>query len=193
MRKWLLLPIAASLMAGACASASAKGKAKDAPALNMPAPPPRMIEPSPEPAPPEPVNDLPAVAPMPPPAPSPRASRPAPRPQAEKPAEKPVETVTDPPPVPVPQPPAQPPAQLRTPQTADANYASRAVQATIDRANSLLAGINYGLLSDERKKAYDDAKRFMVEAGAAIKQGNLVFAQGVATKAETLARELAGK
>ena len=188
MRKWLVLPIAASLMAGACASAGAKSK--DAPALNMPAPPPRVIEPSPEP-PPEPVSDLPVVAPMPPPAPSPRASRPAARPQAEKPPEKPPETVAETP-APVPQPPAQPPAQLRTPQTADAN-ASKAVQATIDRANQMLNNIDYRLLSNERKKAYDDAKQFIREADAAIKQGNLVFAQGVATKAETLARELAGK
>jgi outer membrane biosynthesis protein TonB len=160
------------------------------PALNMPAPPPRVIEPSPEP-PPEPVNDLPAVAPMPPPAPSPRASRPTPRPQTEKPVEKPPEPVPEPPPAPVPQPPAQPAAQLRTPQ--DTTNASKAVQATIDRANGMLGSINYGMLSNERKKAFDDAKRFIVEAEAAMKQGNLVFAQGVATKAETLARELAGK
>ena len=188
MRKWLLLPIAASLLAGACASASAKSKG--APALTIPPAPPRVIEPSPEP-PPEPVNDLPVVAPMPPPAPSPRALRPAPRPQPEKPPEKPPETVTETP-APVPQPPAQPPAQLRTPQSADVN-ASRAVQATIDRANTLLNGVDYRLLNNERKKAYDDAKRFIIEADAAVKQGNLVFAQGVANKAETLARELAGK
>src|SRR6476620_10257577 len=125
MRKWLLLPIAASLMAGACASASAKGKARDVPTLNMPAPPPRVIAPSPEPL-PEPVNDLPAVAPMPPPTPSPRASRPAPRPQ----------------------PPAQPPAQLRTPQ--DTTNASKAVQTTIDRANGMLNSVKdkYPQLSD---------------------------------------------
>lgn len=188
MKKWILLPIAASLMAGACASASAKGK--DTPALNLPPAPPRVIAPTPEPA-PEPVNDLPVVAPMPPPTPSPRAPRPAPRPQAEKPPEKPPETVPDPP-APVPQPPAQPPAQLQTPQSADAN-ASRAVQATIDRANQMLTNINPSQLSNERKKAYDDAKQFIREAESAIKQGNLVFAQGVATKAETLARELAGK
>lgn len=187
MKKLLLLPIAASLLAGACASASAKSKV---PALNIPPAPPRVIEPSPEP-PPEPVNDLPVVAPMPPPTPSPRAARPAPRPQAEKPPEKPPETVTETP-APVPQPPAPPPAQLRTPQSADVN-ASRAVQATIDRTNSLLLSVDYRLLNNERKKAYDDAKRFIVEADAALKQGNLVFAQGVANKAETLARELAGK
>ena len=186
MKKWILVPIAASLMAGACASASAKSK--DVPVLNMPPAPPRVIAPSPEPA-PEPVNDLPVVAPMPPPTPSPRAPRPTPRPQAEKQPDKPPETTPDTP-APVPQPPAQPAAQLRTPQTADA---ARTVQATINRANDLLNNIDYGKLNDERKKAYDDAKKFIIEADAAIKQGNLVFAQGVATKAETLARELSGK
>ena len=188
MRKWLLLPVAASLLAGACASASAKSKGE--PALNMPPAPPRLIEPSPEP-PPEPVNDLPVVAPMPPPAPSPRASRTAPRPQPEKPPEKPAETVPDTP-APVPQPPAQPPAQLRTPQSADGS-AGRTVQSTIDNARAMLSKVDYQKLSKERQKAYDDANRFIIEADAAVKQGNLVFAQGVANKAETLARELAGR
>lgn len=186
MKKSILLPIAASLMAGACASASARSK--DAPALSMPPVPPRVIAPSPEP-PPEPVNDLPVVAPMPPPAPSPRAPRPTPRPQAEKPSEKPPEAVPDTP-APVPQPPAQPAAQLRTPQSADA---ARAVQTTIDTARALLNGVDYRKLSAERQKAYDDANQFIKQAESAVKEGNVVFAQGVATKAETLARELAGK
>ena len=188
MKKSVLLPIAVSLLAGACASASAKSK--DVPGLNIPPVPPRVIAPSPEP-PPEPVNDLPVVAPMPPAAPSPRASRPTPRPQAEKPPEKPPETPPDTP-APVPQPPAQPPAQLRTPQTADGSV-GRTVQSAIDSARALLQNVDYQKLSKERQKAYDDANRFIVEAQTAMKQGNLVFAQGVANKAETLARELAGK
>jgi hypothetical protein len=93
----------------------------------------------------------------------------------------------------VPQPPAQPPAQLRTPQTADAENAIRAIRATVDRANALLNGIDYRPLNKVRKKAYDDAKGFIGLADEAIKQGNYMFAQAVATKAETLARELAGK
>lgn len=188
MKKSVLLPIAVSLLAGACASASAKSK--DVPVLNIPPVPPRVIAPSPEPA-PEPVNDLPVVAPMPPAAPSPRASRPAPRPQPEKQPEKPAETVPDTP-APVPQPPAQPAAQLRTPQSADSN-AARTVQSTIDNARGMLKGVDYQRLNAERQKAYDDANQFIKEAETAMKQGNLVFAQGVATKAETLARELAGK
>ena len=56
-----------------------------------------------------------------------------------------------------------------------------------------MSSVNYGPLSNERKKAYDDAKRFIQQAEEALKQGNLAFAQGVATKAETLARELSGR
>ena len=64
---------------------------------------------------------------------------------------------------------------------------------TIDRANGLLNGIDYRVLSNVRKKAYDDAKRFIQQAEEGLKDGNMVFAQAVATKAETLARELSGR
>jgi hypothetical protein len=57
----------------------------------------------------------------------------------------------------------------------------------------MLGGVDYGPLSNNRKKAYNDAKRFIRQAEDAIKRGNFAFAQGVATKAETLARELSGK
>ena len=49
------------------------------------------------------------------------------------------------------------------------------------------------MLSDERKKAYNDAKMFLDQAESALKQGNYVFAQGVAAKGETLAHDLAGR
>jgi len=48
-------------------------------------------------------------------------------------------------------------------------------------------------LSNERKKAYKDAQLFLQQAEDALKDGNIVLAQAVATKAETLARELAGR
>jgi hypothetical protein len=145
---------------------------------------------------PEPVSELPTV----PTTSTPPASRPN-RPRENKPAanseskpaeQKPVEP-PPPDPAPVSQPPAQPPAQLRTPQTADAENASKAIRTTLQSANTMLSSINYQQLSKVRQKAYDDAKRFMVQAEDAIKQGNFVFAQAVATKAEKLARELAGQ
>lgn len=184
----LLLPLT-----WGCASASAKSKPADSPPLNVPPAPERIIEPAPEPQ-PEPVNELPATPTSPPPT---RPNRPREQPRSTPPEpkageQKPVE-LPPPEPAPVAQPSAQPPAQLSTPQTADAATAARTIRAMLDRANGLLKGVNYGPLSYERKKAYDDAKRFIQQAEEALKQGNFPFAQGVATKAETLARELAGK
>lgn len=179
----LLVPLASG-----CASASANSKPADRPAMNVPAPPPRVIEPTPEPA-PEPVNDLPSA-----PAANSSTSRP-PRPPTAKPeakAEPPAEVS------PKPEAPKSAEAkadapQLRTPETADTSGAARNVQATVERANTMLSGVDYGPLSNNRKKAYNDAKRFIRQAEDALKRGNFAFAQGVATKAETLARELSGK
>ena len=182
----------AGVAAGACASASAK-PAADRPALVVPPAPPRVIEPTPEP-PPEPVSDIP---PAPSPAPpsrtarsreaTPKTTEPKADPKAEAP--KPIEPVIDP----VAPPPQQPAPQLRTPETADSSGAARVIRATIDRARVLLNSVDYGPLNNERKKAYNDAKLFLVQAEDGLKQGNVVFAQGVATKAETLARELASR
>jgi hypothetical protein len=65
------------------------------------------------------------------------------------------------------------------------------VRSTIDRARQILATVDYRKLTPMRRKAYDDAKKFADQADDALKQGNVVFAQGVAGKAETLAKELA--
>ena len=188
----LVAAISALGMSSGCASAQAK--AADRPALVVPLPPARVIEPAE--VVPEPVPDLPS-----PPSgaptgsgasrssrtasPKPAASDARPEPKAGE--QKPVEALTaDPQPPPA----ATPLAQLRTPQTADT---ARAVRTTIDTARGLLNTVNFGPLNNERKKAYNDAKLFMQQAEDALKEGNLTFAQGVATKAETLARELAGR
>jgi len=180
-----------------CAALSAKSKPADLPALNVPPPPPRLIEPAPEPL-PEPVNELPS-APLSsgisrgsrpgPVVPRPTPSTPDPKPVAEpKPVEPPPAD-----PAPVPQPPVAPAAQLRTPQTADASNAEKAVRSTLDRASRLLSTVDYRLLTNERKKAYDDAQRFIKGSEEALKEANFVAAQPLAVKAETLAKELAGK
>ena len=188
MRKLLLIAPLVGLAAAGCASVQAK--VAERPPLSVPAPPPHVVEPPPEE--PEPVEDLP-------PAPNPPAprSRPSPRSQpseskteAKPPETKPAETPPVEPPAPAP---VSPPAQLRTPQTADTDGAAKAVQATIDRARGMLGTVNYGPLSNERKKAYNDAKLFLQQAEDALKQGNFVFAQGVATKAEIISKELSGK
>jgi outer membrane biosynthesis protein TonB len=170
----------------ACASASAKTKPVEMPPMSVPPPPPRVIEPTPRPEPtPEPVADWP-------PAPTAKPSRPA-RETREpaKPEAKPPEAQEAPQqPAPVPQP---PPTQLRTPATANDTEAENAIRGSIDRGRNLLASVNFPMLSNERKKAYNDAKMFLDQAEAALKQGNYVFAQGVANKGELLPHDLAGR
>jgi outer membrane biosynthesis protein TonB len=182
----MLLP-----MAG-CASAQAKGRGDEVPALNVPPPPPRVIEAVPEPLPEVIVEPIVPPTTTTPNRPSrPPVKEPKAQPSEAKPAEqKPPETPPTEPAAVVLPPPA-PSAQLRTPQTAATSEAN--VRATVERARTILNGVNFGALSTERKKAYNDAKLFIQQAEDALKQGNVVFAQGVAAKAETLARELAGR
>jgi outer membrane biosynthesis protein TonB len=193
MRKLLLIIslVGVALLMAACASASAKAKPADRPPLSVPPPPARMIEPAPQPDPvPEPVPELPAA-----PVPT-RTSRPprdTPRQEPAKPPETKSGEATVPEPPAAAAPAPQPPPQLRTPQTADSGEAEKNVRSTIDRATKLLGGVNYAPLNNERKKAYNDAKMFIKQAEDASKQGNFMAAQGAANKAETLARELAGK
>lgn len=183
----VLIPLAA-----ACASAQAKGT--ESAALNVPPPPPHAVELPAEPL--EPVAEIPNA----PGGTSPSASRPA-RPPAPKPdpskseppkPDVPAAAPATPPETPAPVAPPPPNPQLRTPQSADTSAAA-SVRTTIDRAKSTLNGVNYGPLSNERKKAYDNAKLFIQQAEDALKEGNIVFAQANASKAETLAKELAGR
>ncbi len=170
------------VLASACASTVKAKVPVERPNLDVPPPPPRVIEPAPVPeAPPDPVPDLP-----PPPAPT----KPRPSPPRPQPAEVKVEPKPETPPETTP---APPPPQLRTPQTADGTEVERTVRATLERAKNLLGTVNYNQLSNERKKAYNDAKAFIQQAEDALKQSNYVFAQSLSTKAETLAIELAGR
>ena len=184
--------VALAAIAGACASAPTKA---DQPGLVIPPPPPHVVPINSEPI-VEPVGDIPGT---PSPAGTPatrntgRGTRePAPRPQVSdsKPETKPDATVAPPEPAPGPPAPLTPPPQLRT---AESSGAEGSVRAAIDRTRQLLATVDYRQLSNIRKKAYDDAKKFADQADDALKQGNVVFAQGVAGKAETLAKELAGR
>jgi hypothetical protein len=193
---WALPALALVPMLSGCSALSARGKAPDLPPMNVPPPPERVIEPAPEPL-PEPVPDLPAAPPV---AsntrntPRPPAPRSAPQTETKPADPKPVEPPPPQDPAPVPQPPSAPPtAQLLTPQTADKNNAEKHVRATLDRARLLLSNVDYRLLNNERKKAYDDSQRYIKQSEDALKEGNFVFAQAVAAKAETLAKELAGK
>ena len=190
----LFVPLVALMVSG-CASVSAKSPA-DRPALNVPPPPARIIDSVPIDLPPDPVSE-PSQPPVTPPSSaasrSARPTQPKPPSTESKPEAKPGETAPPEPPKESPKPSPDPNAQLRTPQTADTSGAARAVKTTIDTARGILNAVNFGPLSNDRKKAYNDAKLLIQQADDALKQGNLVYAQGLATKAETLARELAGR
>jgi len=186
----LLLVLLAGLLTTACASTLAKGSS-DKPPLDVPPPPPHAIELPAEPL--EPVGEIPSA----PGGTSPGSSRPArpapPKPEPSKPETKPDTTPATAPstePAPVPTPPAASNPQLRTPQTADTSTAARNVRTMIDRARKMLSSVNFPPLSDERKKAYNEAQLFIQQAEDALKAGNIVFAQASASKAETLATQL---
>jgi hypothetical protein len=194
MKKLLVVVALAGFAGSGCASAHAKGKSEERPALMVPPPPPRLIEPA-EPLPAEPVADPPN-----PPSGTqpPRPGRPAsretqPKSSEVKPDPKAVEVPPLPPVAEAPPAVVPPAAQLRTPQTADASGTAKAVRTAIDTARGLLNGVDFGPLSNERKKAYNDAKLLIQQAEDGLKQGNLAFAQGVANKAVTLSKELAGR
>ena len=180
-------------LAGLTACASAPPRPADRPDLVIPAPPPHVVPINSEPI-VEPVSDIPGGTP---PASGASATRssgrgtreaaPRPQPAGENKTEaKPETPVVEAPPA-TPPPPTAPPPQLRT---AESPGPEGAIRAQVDRARRLLQNIDYRRLTKERQKAYDDARRFADQAEDALKQGNVVFAQGVAWKAETLAREL---
>jgi hypothetical protein len=185
VRLFVLIGLVATAGAG-CATTRAEVP-RERPALDVPVPPPRVITPlpPPEPLPVEPVGNLPGNS-----APSPPRPRPQRPPETAKPETKPEET----------KPPEQNPQgqtplvpQLRTPDVGNPALVTQQVRDTISRARAVLENIDYGPLSDTRKKVYDDAKLFANQAEEALKGNNLVAAKELAEKAERLAKELQGR
>jgi outer membrane biosynthesis protein TonB len=186
MRKLLLL-IAIGCLAGsaACASAQAKSPA-DRPNLEVPPVPPRVIEARVvEPPPPEPVEELPPVAQLPPQ----KRATPPPRDTAKV-EPKPPEPATEQAPV---APVAAPVPQLRTPSTVDGAEATRQIHDVIERAKKGLAAIDYARLSRERRDQYEQAKLMVTQSEDALKGSNFEFARNLADKADRLAKELQGR
>ena len=184
--------LAAALLASSCATSRAAAPV-ERPALDVPPVPPRIIEPAPPPeaSNPEPVGELPPEKITPPASrPRPTASRDSTR-DTQKPADpKPAEV----PPIPAEQPPPAPPQNtapiIRTPATADSAAAERQIREVLGRAQAGFNRIPVNLLSEERKKSYNDLKDFIERAEAAIKASNFELAKGLATTAEKLANEL---
>jgi hypothetical protein len=188
-----LVVLAPLLGVGVSACASASAKTQDRPDLVMPPPPPHVVPITPEPV-VDPVADIPFANTN---TPANRQARGArdtsPKaPPVDKPETKPSAELKPEAPIaeaPLPPMPAGPTPQLR----AEGAATETTVRASVDRARNLLNTVDYRHLTAARRKAYDDAKAFAAQAEDALKAGNVVFAQGVATKAETLAKELAGR
>jgi outer membrane biosynthesis protein TonB len=188
MRKLLLL-IAIGCLAGSAACASAQAKSpSDRPNLEVPPVPPRVIEAKVvEPPPPEPVEELPPVAQLPPqkrPQPPRDTAKVEPKPAEPAPAtEQPAASAPVAPPVP----------QLRTPSTVDGAEATRQIHDVIERAKKGLSAIDYARLSTERRQQYEQAKLMVVQSEDSLKASNFEFARTMAERADRLARELQGR
>lgn len=183
----LRLALAALSLAVASGCATTRAETpRERPALDVPVPPPREIAPLPLPETPAPmpVGDLPPGTGAPSPSrPRPVRERETAKPEAKPEEAKPAEALP-PPAAPAPVP------ELRIPASADSAQLAGQIREAVVRSRRLLENIDYGPLSNARKKAYDDAKMFALQAEEALKANNLVFAQELAEKAERLAKEL---
>jgi hypothetical protein len=177
----VVLLLLGGVAGGACATSRAQA-IEDKPTLAVPPVPPRTIEP-------QPVAELPRVEPMPesnPVATAPPKPRPNPRNAEAKPAEpKPEatsEAITTPPPAPV--------AALRAPTAPSGPDALRQIRETLQRADGILAKVDYQKLSLDRRTTYDSAKNYMQQADEKIKQDDLMLARAYAVRAEEIAKQL---
>ena len=155
----------AALWAGGCASSSSS-----AAPLTIPEPPPR-------------VAIAPAAVPEAPPAqrPAPRAPATTSQDSAETPSTEPTavpSTVTVPPAA---------STNLRPSGSGAATTSSGRVREILARASQKLDALNRRHFSAGRQTDYDNARRFLLQAEAALKANNLMLAQSSAEKAEALA------
>ena len=182
---WSLLTLSLGVAAAGCFHASAK-TVGDAPPLEMPSPPPRVVEvveatPLPQPF---PLVEEPAHQPVRPP---PRAEAPPP-PRPEPPKPEPPAAVVEPPKV---ADEAKPPKTLQMTRAGAERDVERAIRGAIARATADLKRVNTHALNADARTQYETAKRFIEQAEDALKKRNLVVAQGLADKAQSLAVQLA--
>jgi hypothetical protein len=188
-RHSLLGALLLSALAGAACSRAQARVIPELPPLDVPAPPPRIVEAiEPEPAPPEPEPPLPAT-------PAPVRPKPIPTQQRAEPAKQEPPKVEVPPPSEAPRPDAGKPA-VGTLQTAPAGQEvqlEKTIVEMIGRASASLNRIDYRALNADARAQYDQAKRFITQAQDALRAKNLVFAENLADKANTLASQLSGR
>lgn len=188
VRRWLHYGVAALATASLAACTHAKAKTlAELPPLDMPSPPPRVVEASDPPQ--SPVIALPDEQPT-----TLRRSAPAQRTDTPRVAE-PSRTEAVPAEAPrVPEDTPRPPATtLQTTPTQREGEVERRVRILIAQAMNDLNRVNYQALNTNARQQYDTAKRFAVQAEAAVQARNLVFASNLADKAAALAAQLLGR
>jgi hypothetical protein len=89
--------------------------------------------------------------------------------------------------------PATPVPLLRTRDTANDAEAAKKVQEVLRRAEQSLAKVNYRGLSPNGRQQADTARRFITQAGDALKNLQLTLALSLADKAEALSTALANR
>ena len=189
-RRWVLLSafcVLGPLLAGGCAK-TRLATVPDGPPLAVPAPPSRILAPVEEPlaenAPPaEPTATPPATnaspaRPTTPRRPTTTVTTPAEEPKTETPASVQAPPTTEPP-------------VLSRPTPPDAN-AERRVRDVLRKATVDLNRVDYQRLSANGKAQYEQAKRFVEQSEAELKDRNYALATTVADKAAALATELLG-
>jgi hypothetical protein len=189
--KYSLLCGAAVLLlaAGGCMRAQAR-VIPELPPLDVPAPPPRIVEavvPEPPPLPAEPQEELPVDPPR------PRAQTPAQRTETPKPEPPRVETPPPPEPPRAAEESKQPQGTLQTSPAGSEVQLERTIKDLLGRAMANLSRVDYAGLNADARTQYDQARRFISQAQDAVREKNLVFAQNLADKANTLAAQLSGR
>lgn len=176
------------LAAGGCTRAQAK-VVPEMPPLDVPAPPPRVVEvvePEPPPLPAEPQEQPLRVPP-----PRPRVQTPVQRTEAPKPEPPRVEAPPPEPPRPAEE--SKPQGTLKTTPAGREAQLERSIKDMLNRAMSNLNRVDYAGLNADARTQYDQARRFISQAQDAIREKNLVFAENLADKANTLAAQLSGR
>lgn len=177
--------LAVTSLAVSCASMQARAPVAEP--LAVPAPPPRVVL--------APPPDTIAQTETPQPAQSQPVEPATAESQTRGRAESPTTPTLASPPDAAPAPPrAASPAPgsnltLRAPAGAS-NESAAEVRGILDRAARSLDAVSRSRLSPEAQTQYDTARHFIMQAQAAVKVSNLVFARYLAEKAETLAKGL---
>ena len=172
--------VAAELLVGGCRRPQVRTEPAP-PALDMPTPPPRDVEPTDLQVPPlVPLIDVPPRTVERPLTPAPVTRDPGrsePRPESPTEPLKPVEE-------------PRPATTLQTASTEQEAELDRRVRATLQTAGTDLNRIDYRRLNPDEQHQYDTVKSFIRQAEDALRDKNLVFAQTMAEKAATLAKQL---